>query len=49
MLLDKNIEKKFNVDIEKPDAKCSLTFVVEEFSELFLHPAIFSIIHSRSA
>ena len=49
MLLDKNIEKKFNVDIEKPDAICSLTFVVEEFSELFLHPLIFSIIHSRSA
>ena len=49
MLLDKNIEKKFNIDIEKPDAICSLTSVVEEFSELFLHPPILSIIHSRSA
>ena len=37
------------VGIEKPDGICSLTFVVDEFSELFLHPSIFSIIHSRSA
>ena len=37
------------VDIEKPDEICSHTFVVNEFSGLFLHPSIFSIIHSRSA
>ena len=37
------------VEIEKPDGICSLTFVVDEFSELFLHPSIFSIIHSQSA
>ena len=35
------------VDIEKPDRICSLTFAVDEFSGLFLHPSIFSIIHSR--
>ena len=44
MLLKKDI-----VDIEKPDGICSLTFVVVEFLGLFLHPSIFSIIHSRSA
>ena len=37
------------VDIEKPDEICSLTSVVDEFSGLFLHSSIFSIIHSRSA
>ena len=37
------------VDIEKPDGICSPTFVVDEFSGLFLHPSIFSIKHSRSA
>ena len=37
------------VDIEKPDRICSLTFVVDEFSWLYLHPSIFSIKHSRSA
>ena len=36
-------------DIKKPDGICSLTFVVNEFSGLFLHPSIFSIIHSRFA
>ena len=36
-------------DIEKPDAMYSPTFVVDEFSGLFLHPSIFSIKHSRSA
>ena len=36
-------------DIEKSDGVCSLTFVVDEFSALFLHPPIFSIKHSRSA
>ena len=37
------------VDIENPDGVCSLTFVVDEFSGLFLYPSIFSIIHSGSA
>ena len=37
------------VDIEKPDGICLLTFAVDEFSELFLHPSIFFIIHSKSA
>ena len=37
------------VDTEKPDEICWLTFVVDEFSGLFLHPSIFSIIRSRSA
>ena len=37
------------VNIEKPDGICSLTFVVDEFSGLFLHASIFSITHSRSA
>ena len=44
MLLNDDI-----VDIEKPDGICLLTFVVDEFSGLFLHPSIFSIKHSRSA
>ena len=35
------------VDIEKVDGICSLTFVVDEFSGLFLHPSIFSMIHLR--
>ena len=35
--------------IENSDGICSLTFVVDEFSGLFLHPLIFSVIHSRSA
>ena len=43
MLLNEDI-----VDIEKHDGIRSLTFVVDEFSGLFLHPSIFSIIHSRS-
>ena len=34
------------VDIEKPDGICLLTFVVNKFSRSFLHPLIFSIIHS---
>ena len=37
------------VDIEKPDEICSLNFVVDGFSGLFLHPLIFSLVHSRSA
>ena len=36
------------VDIKKPDGICSLTFVVDEFSGLFLHPSNFSIKHSIS-
>ena len=37
------------VDIEKPDEIYSLTFVVNQFSGLFLHPSVFSIMHSRVA
>ena len=37
------------VDVEKLDGIYLLTFVVDEFWGLFLHPSIFSIIHSRSA
>ena len=44
MLLNEDI-----VDIEKPNRICSFTFVVDEFSALFLHPSVLSIIHSRSA
>ena len=43
MLLNDNI-----VDIEKPDEICSLDFVVDKFSGLYLHPSVFSIIHTRS-
>ena len=35
------------IAIEKLDGICSLTFVVDEFSGLLLHPAFFSIKHSR--
>ena len=44
MFLNKDI-----VEIEKPDGIFSLTFDVDESSGLFLHPSIFSIVHSRSA
>ena len=44
MLLNEDI-----VEIEKSDGICSLTFVVDEFSGLFLDPSVFYIIHSRSA
>ena len=37
------------IDIERPDGICLLNFVVDEFSVLFLHPSILSIIDSRSA
>ena len=37
------------VDIEKPDEIYLLTFVVDIFSGLFLHPSILYIMHSRSA
>ena len=43
MLLDKDI-----VDIKKPDRIHLLTFVVDEFSGLFLHSSDFSM-HCRSA
>ena len=31
--------------IEKPNEICFLTFVVDEFSGLFLHPSTFPVIH----
>ena len=37
------------VDIKHPDGICFLTFAVDEFSLLFLHPSIFSIKYSKSA
>ena len=37
------------VDIEKLDGKFSLTFAVDYFLGLFLHPSVFTIKHSRSA
>ena len=40
MLLSDNI-----VDIEKPDGICLPTFVVDEFSGLFLYASVFSIKH----
>ena len=36
------------VDTEKADGICLLTFVVDEFSGIFLHPLVLSIMHSRS-
>ena len=36
-------------DVEKLDGICLLTFVVDEFSGLCLHPSTSSMIHSRSA
>ena len=44
MLLNDDI-----VGTEKFNGICSLTFVVDQFSGLFLHPSVFSIIHPRSA
>ena len=35
------IRNEDNVEIKKPDEICLLTFVVDEFSELFLHQSIF--------
>ena len=37
------------VGIEKHDRVCSLTFAVDEYSGLYLHPSVFSIIQSRSS
>ena len=36
-------------EIQKPGGIFLLTFVVDGISELYLHPSISSIIHSRSA
>ena len=44
MLLNEDIAA-----IRKPNGICSLIFVVDKFSGLFLHPSIFFILHSRSA
>ena len=44
MLLNEDIK-----GIEKPEGICLLTFVVDEFSGLFLHTSIFSIKYSRAA
>ena len=44
MLLNEDI-----VDIQKRDGICLLTFVLDEFSGLSLHPSISPIIHLRSA
>ena len=40
---------KWRYEKEKANGICSPTFAVDAFSELFLHPSIFSIKHSRSA
>ena len=37
------------VDIERADRICSLTFVMNTFSWLFVHPSIFFIKYSTSA
>ena len=37
------------VYIEESDGICSPTFVVDEYSELSLHPSVVSIKYSRSA
>ena len=42
MLLKEDI-----VDIEKPEGICSLTFDVDEFSGLFLHPSILFCINTE--
>ena len=44
MLLNDDI-----IDTEKPNGLCPSTFVVNEFSGIFLHPSVFSITHSRFA
>ena len=43
MLLNDDI-----VGTEKPNEIYSVAFVMDEFSELFLHPSIIFIKHSRS-
>ena len=37
------------VDIKKTNGICLITFILNQFSGLFLHPSIFSIKQSRSA
>ena len=44
MLLNEDI-----IDLEKPGRICSPTIVVDELSELLLHPSVFSNKYSRSA
>ena len=44
MLLNANIP-----DIEKPNGICLVTFAVNEFTGLSLHPSISSFKHSGSA
>ena len=36
------------VNIGKPNGMCLPSFVVDEYSELFSHPSIFSIKHLKS-
>ena len=43
MLLNEDI-----IDMEKSDGISWLTFVADQFSELFLHSSVFSILYSRS-
>ena len=43
MLLNEDI-----IDIEKLDGIGLLTFVVDEFSGLFSHPSIFSVIYIQN-
>ena len=31
----------------KPNGTCSVTLIVDKFSELFLHPSVFFVKHSR--
>ena len=37
------------LDTERPDGMCLLAFVVDDFSESFLHQSAFTIKESRSA
>ena len=37
------------VDIEKHERMCPLTFFVDDFSRLILHPPFFTVKDSRSA
>ena len=45
----KNLRFVIFVDIGKPDGLCSLIFVLNEFSGLFLYVSVLCIKHSRSA
>ena len=35
------------IDIDRRDGICSLSFVIDNFSELFSHPSIFTIQDSK--